>query len=45
MKLGGDMFKPNEHNNKPPKEIDGKWVLLLFVVLLVFAGILAKYAM
>jgi hypothetical protein len=39
------MFLPDERNNKPQKEIDGKWVLLLFVVLLALAGILAKYAM
>ena len=39
------MFLPDEHSNKPPKEIDGKWVLLLFVVLLFLTGILAKFAM
>ena len=39
------MLKPEENIKKPPKEIDGKWVLLLFAALLVLTGILAKYAM
>lgn len=39
------MFLPDESSSKPPKEIDGKWVLLLFVVLLTLVGFLAKYGM
>ena len=45
INLGGEMFSPDESSSKPPKEIDGKWVLLLFVVLLTLVGFLAKYGM
>lgn len=39
------MLKPEEHSKKPAKEIDGKWVILLFAILLALTGILAKFAM
>ncbi len=39
------MLLPEERSNKPPKETDGIWVLLLFVVLLILTGIIAKFTM
>jgi len=33
----------NQVNEKPKKEVNGLWVLLFFVVMLIAVGILAKF--
>lgn len=37
------MGKYNQVNEKQKKEIDGKWVILFFAIMLLAVGILAKF--